>query len=278
MSRIPEKIYLWPEISEDDQETQQDGVSMNTNRAYLEAFPVTNPRNAGAVLIFPGGGFRCLATTHEGRDIAHWVNKELSMAAFVVHYQLAHLEYPQPYKDAQRAIRIVRQHANEWQLCGNQIGVMGFSIGGHLAATLAIKPNAFPITNDPFGTVDARPAWCALGYPVTTMNPSLAHIPSTQKLLGKTPDHEQIKQCDLSKQVTDEVCPIFAFHGLQDPAVNSEQTIRFMDGVKPYSPESELHIYQLQKHSFGLATNETGKVHDWPETLHQWLSNHQLVD
>src|SRR5215469_8232694 len=107
---------------------------MPTMTVYL---PRNTPAGMTAVIILPGGAYRALASNHEGRQVANYLNAA-GVAAFVVKYRLGpRYHHPIEMGDAQRAIRIVRSHATEWHIDPVRIGIMGFSAGGHLAATVS---------------------------------------------------------------------------------------------------------------------------------------------
>src|ERR1017187_4276518 len=91
------------------------------------------------VVICPGGGYAHLSMEKEGSDIARWLNS-LGVAAFVLKYRLGpKFHHPSQLEDAQQAIRMVRQQAVAFGIATNRVGIMGFSAGGHLAATASTQ-------------------------------------------------------------------------------------------------------------------------------------------
>lgn len=277
MNTNPQQILLWPHQQDvADQEYMVDGHSYNITRPYMEYFPVTGG-NRGAVVILPGGGFAKLATLTEGRDIARWVNDQLHLSAFVVHYRLAEHGYPQPQRDARQALRRVRQHAQQWQLDVNNIGVCGFSIGGYLGAQLAVAPLLYQQTDEDLQTINARPNWGILGYPVTTMNHGIDHHPSTLAIFGHEPTLAEQQECDLPAHIDSHVPPLFIFHQQNDPSVPAIQSVQFMEALLPYQSCSELHIYQGNQHGFGLAAHDPGNAKDWPRQAQRWLALNQIT-
>ena len=100
---------------------------------YLPSRPT---KSDTGVIVAPGGSYRVLAMNHEGRQVANWLNS-LGMTAFVLKYRLGpKYHHPIELGDAQRAIRLVRSRAKEFGIRSDRIGIMGFSAGGHLAATV----------------------------------------------------------------------------------------------------------------------------------------------
>ncbi|MFM2486789.1 alpha/beta hydrolase [Celerinatantimonas yamalensis] len=278
MNHIPTSIQLGSDQAQaSSQEYFQDGRYYATNQPYLETYEALENPTHGAVLIFPGGGLKTLAWANEGQAIAKWVNQALKLSAFVVHYRLSPYVYPLPQYDARQALRIVRSYADQWHLNPNAIGVMGFSIGGHLALQLAIAPTSIPESDGELSHISARPNWGIVGYSVSTMNSDLAHESSTTTLFGGQPSLKQQQLCDLPMQIGAQTPPLFIFHELNDPAVPAAQSLRLMQHLHPVSQNSELHMYQGDKHGVGLATDEPGNVHTWPLAAQQWLQNNRLI-
>ena len=161
-----------------------------TDRPTLTVFrpfgqrPTDPPR--GAVIVFPGGGYVFLAANHEGRQVANYLNS-LGLTAFVLRYRVApRYRDPVPMLDAQRAIRFVRAHAGEYGLRPDQIGVLGFSAGGHLAATVATHfDDGRADAADSVDRASSRPDFLVLGYPVVSLSEPFAHRGSGESLLGR---------------------------------------------------------------------------------------------
>src|SRR5205823_12646814 len=153
-----------------------------------------------AVVIAPGGGYVFVATNHEGRQIANWFNA-LGVAAFVLKYRLGpRYHHPIELGDAQRAIRMVRAKAKEWNIAPDRIGMMGFSAGGHLTATAGTHfDSGNPEAADSVDRVSSRPDFLILGYPVISMQASITHAGSRRNLLGENPDPKLVD--DLSNEL-----------------------------------------------------------------------------
>ena len=132
--------------------------------------PRNTPPGMTAVIIMPGGGYRNLAMNHEGRQVANFLNSA-GIAAFILQYRLGpRYHHPVELEDAQRAIRTIRSHAAEWHIAPDRIGVMGFSAGGHLAATASNRFDAgLAQPLDAIDRADSRPDFAILGYPVISL-------------------------------------------------------------------------------------------------------------
>src|SRR5215469_4918978 len=133
----------------------KDDADIPSMEVYL---PRNTPAGMTAVVILPGGGYRNLALNHEGRQVANYLNAA-GVAAFVLKYRLGpRYHHPIEMGDAQRAIRTVRAHASEWHIDPARIGIMGFSAGGHLAATVSTHfDSGKPAAIDPVDQADSRP-------------------------------------------------------------------------------------------------------------------------
>ncbi|MBV6655002.1 MAG: alpha/beta hydrolase [Mameliella sp.] len=157
--------------------------------SIIPFFPPEGQSNGSSVVICPGGGYHILAIDHEGYAFAKWFN-ERGITAFVLKYRLPNDKAMEekaivPLLDAQQAIRLIRQNADEWGLDPDKVGVMGFSAGGHLASTVGTH------FEEPVGeiedTTSVRPDFLILGYPVVSMLETTTHKGSRKALLGPDP-------------------------------------------------------------------------------------------
>ena len=224
------------------------------------------------IVVCPGGGYQGLAMGHEGQEIAAWLN-ELGVAALVLDYRHRGKGYghPAPSLDVQRAIRIARARAPAWGLDRQRIGVLGFSAGGHLAATAATRFDAGrPEAEDPVERFSCRPDFAILCYPVIALGEPFTHVGSERNLLGPDPDPELIRELSLEKQVTAETPPTFLFHTDADEGVPAENSLAFYSALREHDVPAELHIYAAGRHGVGLARNVSGTA-DWPKRCATWM-------
>lgn len=283
MSNLPplsDPIPLWPEqvpVAPDRERIQDQRVCSVDNPSLIPFWPVAAVPEGGrsAVLIFPGGGYSRLAVNHEGYDIARWFS-ERGVAAFVVKYRLQEYGFPAALLDGLRAVRLVRQRAEEWGLNPAAIGVVGFSSGGHLAASVTLRSEFSAGDKDPLAAIEARPDFVILGYPVVTLVGVDAHPGSCKALLGEDPDAQLLYENSLQFHVKEDVPPIFLFHGLGDPAVPVGNSLALFDEIAKYSGQSELHIYQTAIHGVGMIQGQ-GSVSSWPQALELWLRQNQFM-
>jgi acetyl esterase/lipase len=234
--------------------------------------------NRAAVVICPGGGYGGLAMGHEGHEIAKWFNEQ-GVSAFICDYRHRGKGYghPAPMQDAQRAIRMVRSRAKEFQLDANRIGVIGFSAGGHLASTVATHfDSGNSQDTDPIQQVSSRPDFAILCYPVIAFGESFTHHGSQQNLLGREPDAELVKKLSNEKQVTKDNPPTFLWHTADDAVVLVENSIQFFEALHAIKVPAELHVYEKGRHGLGLAKDVPG-AENWPDELLAWLKQREIL-
>jgi len=226
-----------------------------------------------AVVICPGGGYQLLAVDHEGRQIAEWFNS-LGVSAFVWEYRHRKRGYghPAPLQDAQRAVRTIRARAVEWNIRPNQIGIIGFSAGGHLASSVSTHFDAGdPKAADPIQRVSCRPDFAVLCYPVIVFDEPYTHRGSQVNLLGADAPAELVDSLSSEKQVTSETPPTFLMHTDEDKGVPAENSVQYYLALRRAGVPAELHIYRPGRHGLGLAADTPGLC-AWPEQLRAWMA------
>lgn len=235
---------------------------------YLPS-PVT--ATGTAAMVFPGGGYEHLATDKEGTQIAHWLNA-LGIAAFVVRYRLGpRYHAPIMQEDALRAVRMVRARASLWKLDPNRIGVVGFSAGGHMAATAGTHFDAGnPTSADPVERVSSRPSFMVLAYPVITMERPYAHRGSRTELLGDAPTPAMMDSTSNELHVTQDTPPTFLVATTDDASVPVENSLLFYRALHAAGVPAELHLFQHGRHGFGLAASDPALA-QWPALAAGWL-------
>lgn len=270
-ARPTQAVYLWAEkplVTPDREYIKDQRIHSIDNPSLIPFWPQTsNP--CPAVLIFPGGGYTRLAINHEGIDIARWFAAR-GVAAFVVKYRLQDCGFPAPILDGFRAMGIVRQQAQTWGIDPARVGVVGFSAGGHVAASLACCWNQPGFEVAMIDGISVRPDFAVLGYPVITMGGVDAHAGSRRALLGDDPDPGLVHQNSLQYQVGYGVPPMFIFHGVDDRAVPVTNSLGFFNEVHKFNPASELHLYQSSTHGVGMIQGQ-GSISSWPSALELWL-------
>jgi len=172
------------------------------------------------VVLAPGGGYVSLATNHEGRQVANYLNS-LGITTFVLKYRLGpRYHHPIELGDAQRAIRLVRARAGEFGIQPNRVGMMGFSAGGHLASTAGTHfDSGNPQATDPVDRESCRPDFLILGYPVISFTAPYTHQGSKTALLGNDPDPKLVEDLSSELRVTAQTPPAFLFTTTADTGV-----------------------------------------------------------
>ncbi|NID11647.1 alpha/beta hydrolase [Fibrivirga algicola] len=223
-----------------------------------------------AVMVCPGGGYSILAAEHEGSDIAKWFS-ERGITAFVLKYRLPDTRLQQtpheaPLSDAMQGMRLIRQQAARYNVDPNRIGVMGFSAGGHLAATLSTHYDK-GAKADPM----AKPNFSILMYPVITFGDK-AHAGSRTKLLGTlATDPTWVEYYSNEKQVSAGTPPTFLVHSMDDKTVPVENSINYYLACLQQKVSAEMHLYPTGGHGFALRTKAGESVATWPAALESWL-------
>lgn len=250
------------------------GVTVPVMYAYLPEKPDSVK---GAVIICPGGGYGRLAIDHEGHEVAKNYNKQ-GIAAFVLKYRLpidtACVESTETVAlmDAQQAIKIVRDRAAEFNINPNNVGIMGFSAGGHLASSLGTHYSVSLIPNKE--NTNLRPDFMVLGYPVISFTDSLAHKGSRENMLGKKASKEKIELYSNELQVTANTPPTFLIHAADDKSVKVENSLEFFLALKRNKVAAEIHILQKGGHGFGLHNKD--EPGNWLEWVYVWLKANRM--
>lgn len=283
-------IPLWPDkvpnqtATTNEQESavvRDDGVRWTTNvqNPTIEVYLPTKKIATGqALVIFPGGGYHGLAYNWEGIDIAKALNSR-GVAGIVVKYRLPlsksiiKNKEVVPLQDAQRAMRLVRSKASEWNIKEDEIGIMGFSAGGHLASTLGTHyDDKVYDKQDDADDLSARPDFMALIYPVITMEKSTTHTGSRGALLGDNPSDEMSDRFSANKNVTQDTPPTFLLHAQDDGGVPVENSILMFSALKKEGVPVTMHIYPKGGHGFSLALKDK-RLKNWITLLYDWLDN-----
>ena len=267
----PAPMLLWPNgapgavgSADDDQPTIT---------AYI---PASNPTKT-AVIVAPGGGYQHLSMVKEGSDVAAWLNAR-GVAAFVLKYRLGP-KYHSPIElgDAQRAIRTVRADAAKYGIAADQIGMWGFSAGGHLTAsagTMYDQGNASAA--DPIERQSSRPDFLILAYPVITMLDPYVHKGSRLYLLGDAPTLAQEQAMSPELHVTAQTPPTFIFSTTDDKTVPVMNSVLFYSALVRAAVPAEMHLFQHGAHGSGLALANP-QLAPWTELLIKWMREREYA-
>lgn len=226
------------------------------SKPTLAFYPAPAGKNTGAtVVVFPGGAYKILAYDLEGTEVCDWLNG-IGVSCALVKYRVPNAgpfpKYTEDLADAQRAVRIVRQHATEWQLDPHRVGVLGFSAGGHIVAVLdAHAADAVYPAIDDADKLSARPDFALLIYPgyLHQENDPLAVRPEV-KPVALTP-------------------PSFLIQTEDDP-VKVENALVYYEALKQVKVPAEMHLFANGGHGYGLRPTKLPVTH-WPDLAATWL-------
>jgi acetyl esterase/lipase len=230
--------------------------------------------DGSAVLLAPGGGYRLIVIDKEGMETARRLNAS-GVTVFMLRYRLPAEGWADgkavPLQDAQRAMRIIRADAQKYAIDPQRAGVMGFSAGGHVAASLATRyldQVYAPI--DDIDSLDAKPAFAALMYPVITMSAG-AHQGSRDHLLGPDPSAELVAAYSCEKLVTGKTPPSFICFAADDDVVPPmENGMAMFDAIRRAKVPAELHVFEEGGHGFGIRLAKGKPASAWPDLLLHW--------
>lgn len=259
----PINIDLWPNglpNSNGIDKTPFDDSRQNFKPTIRVFLPEKSKANGMAVVCCPGGGYSHLAMDHEGYDWAPFYN-ELGIAYIVLKYRMPHQVKEVPIADANEALRLVRAHAQEWNIDPTKVGIMGSSAGGHLASTIATHAD------------DAtRPDFQVLFYPVISMQAGVTHQGSHDCLLGRNATTEMNTLYSNAQQVTAKTPPAIMLLSDDDKAVIPLNSIEYYEALKQAGVKASIHIYPSGGHGWGYRSNF--KYHDSMfNNLRDWLKS-----
>jgi acetyl esterase/lipase len=235
--------------------------------------------DGSALLIVPGGGYRHLLIDKEGSEVARRFNGA-GITSFVLTHRLPSEGWANgadvPLQDAQRAMRLIRARAREFGIDPKRVGVLGFSAGGHVAASLMTRFDAAVYA--PVDDADrnaARPDFAGLVYPVISMSPPLAHAASRAELLGAAPTAAQEAAYSCDRSVTARTPSGLLIAAADDREVDPQNSLAMFRALRSAGVESELHVFEEGGHGFSLRRIEGMPLAVWPDLFLHWGARHR---
>ena len=255
-------VYLWPDGAPNAFEIPGPESGFIVFRAHdykdalMEVYPAKNP-NGLCVIMCPGGAYIMQSQTYEGRDLKDWFNSR-GITYCMLQYRLPVGHHDVPLSDVQQAIRIMRSRASELGI--TQVGIMGNSAGGHLAACAATM----------YESPQTRPDFQILMYPVITMEESFTNMLSRDALLGKSPSPELVDQDSCEKNVTADTPPAFIVLCSDDPDVHPLNSLRYYEQLIANKVSATMHIFPTGGHGWGWRDTMIYKD-SWVSDMEDWL-------
>lgn len=257
-------IDLWPEGLPNsngiDKTKPFDDKTQNFKPSIRVFLPEAGKATGRAVVCCPGGGYSHLATGHEGYDWAPFFN-EKGIALVVLKYRMPHANADVPISDAREAMRVVREHAQEWNIDPKKVGIMGSSAGGHLASTLATHSDSLTV-----------PAFQILFYPVVTFDYQYTHKGSRHGLIGEGASEEMVNLYSNERQVTRQTPPAIMLLSDDDGVVPPQNSVNYYLALKKHGVKATMHIYPSGSHGWGF--RESFRYHkEMISDLSAWLNS-----
>lgn len=260
----PIELPLWPDGAPNSngltgEEKDLDGGRIaNVTNPSITVYRADNP-NGMAIIACPGGGYALLAMNHEGSDMAPWFNAQ-GITYVVLKYRMPNGHDEVPLSDAEQAIRLVREHAAEWNVNPRRVGIMGASAGGHLAASLATL----------YSSEETRPDFQILFYPVISMQKGITHAGSRTNLIGENPSVESERKYTLEKQVDERTPQAFIMLSSDDGTVAPANGVNYYLALLAHKVPACLHAYPTGGHGWGFRDSFPYK-RQWTGELEKWL-------
>lgn len=251
-----------------------DRIVTGITRPHLVAYRPSHP-NGAALLVIPGGAYRRIVLDKEGSALAPVFAERLGYTLFVLRYRLPGEGHDDardaPLADAQRAMRLIRANAADWGVDPRRVAAIGFSAGGHVAASLAMRyDEALAPPVDEVDRIDARPDGVLLLYPVIDMGEH-AHAVSRERLLGPDPSPRAIADYSMQNRVRTDMPPMFLLHAADDASVDIENTLQLYRALRAAGVATEMHLYPEGGHGFGVREVGDGPLAAWPRIADAWL-------
>lgn len=275
-----EKILVWPKGEMPNSKglslktEEKDGRIVQIKETELFAFlPPKEDRKQMSVIIIPGGGYYKLTYDLNGFQIAKWFNT-LGISAFVLNYRLpispdVKQRELAPLQDIQAAVKYIRKNAGQYGISPEQVGVIGTSAGGHLAAMASNIPTDYTGLKGDWATIPTIPDFAILVSPVIDLG-EFAHVGSRNSLLGENASPEKIKEYSMQNRVTEKTPPTLLVHAQNDKTVPVMNSILYYQAMTKNKVKGALFIFPEGEHKIGIM-NKTGLTDHWKTLCSDWL-------
>jgi len=232
----------------------------------LTVYPARGENSGRAMIVLPGGGYEMESIVAEGSEIAEFLSTQ-GITAAVLKYRLPLVEASDqphlvPLSDARRAIQLMKSIADTNGFDSSKVGIMGFSAGGHLAATVSVLRSGNP---------DENPDFSALIYAGITLRAEIRKV-LEENLFHRTMTDGEIRQYSLAENVSSATPPAFLVHAYDDDVVPINESTRYAEALTAVGQEVEVHFFARGGHGFGAGRPEDG-THQWMGMLADWIKS-----
>lgn len=267
---------------------EQIPIQMHGSRPYArlvtylwEASPEIPIENRPLVLICPGGGYE-MTSDREAEAVALRV-MNMGFHAAVLRYSVAPAEFPTALLEVAKSVQIIREHSKKWKIDSEKLVIMGFSAGGHLAASYSVFWNQPWLLEKAGAEAELlQPNALLLGYPVITAKKEFIHEGSFRNLLGEQWSLEQQEWLSVEQHVGEQVPRTFLWHTFADDTVPVENSLLWVQALCRHKIPVEFHLYEKGCHGLSLANELTeNQAHccvqeecqSWIRLAEVWLKN-----
>jgi acetyl esterase/lipase len=276
-----EKIVVWPKgqmpnskgLKLNIEEKKEGTITQNPETELFAFLPPKADRKKMAVIIIPGGGYYKLTYNEGGFQIAKWLNT-LGISAFVLNYRLPtspdlFRREIAPLQDIQASIKYIRKNAELYGISPDQVGVIGTSAGGHLAATVSNISTDYTELKGDWESISTIPNFAILISPVIDLG-EFAHVDSRKSLLGENASQEKISEYSMQNRVTEKTPPTLLFHAQNDKTVPVTNSILYYRAMTQNKVKGSLFIFPEGEHRIGI-TNKSEMTDNWKKLCSDWL-------
>jgi acetyl esterase/lipase len=277
-----EKIMVWPKGQMPNSKglqlktEEKEGRITQIKETELFAFlPPKEDRKQMSVIIIPGGGYYKLTYDLNGFQIAKWFNT-LGISAFVLNYRLpispdVKQRELAPLQDIQAAVKYLRKNAGQYGISPDQVGVIGTSAGGHLAAMASNISTDYTELKGDWENIPTIPNFAILVSPVIDLG-EFAHIGSRNSLLGENASQEKISEYSMQNRVTEKTPPTMLIHAQNDKTVPVMNSILYYQAMIKNKVKGSLFIFPDGEHKIGIS-NKTELTDNWKKLCADWLKS-----
>ncbi len=287
MAQEREEILLWPGNPPGGGGVTGPEKLGDTGAGFGALSNISTPRmrvyrpakaNGAAVVVCGGGGYFRIQLWKESTPIARWL-QEKGFTVFELIYRLPNdgWDASVPFMDAQRAMKVARTRAAEFGVDPQQIGIMGFSAGGHLAGFTALQPQrALYAGADKYEKVSARPDFSVLLFPVVSLRKPYDTTRTRRELIGETPSAEAEDAWSLDTYASADAPPTIIFASADDKTAPPGHVIMLFEKLNSAGASAELHLFRDGGHGWGLGRPEQ-VLSQWPDMFVKWFDSGKLV-